>query len=95
MGYGKDSLVDCLERVYRIKTLGAKAEDLAGSYPDARSQRLPTAVVHAAREVVRRNFAHFEAGRAPVCAASFGPNGIVVHDPLAGENHTIYDRPIG
>jgi predicted dehydrogenase len=95
MGYGKDSLVDCLERIYRIKTLGAKAADLAGSYPDARSQRLPTAVVHAAREVVRRNFAHFEAGRAPVCAASFGPNGIVVHDPLAGENHTIYDKPIG
>ena len=94
MGYGKDSLVDCLERVYRVKYRGATAADLAGSYPDARSQRLPTAVVHAAREVVRRNFAHFEAGRAPVCAASFGPHGITVHDPLAGEDQVIYAKPI-
>jgi len=94
MGYGKDSLVDCLERVYRVKFGGAKAADLAGSYPDAPSQRLPTAVVHAAREVVGRNFAHFEAGRPPVCVASFGPNGVVVHDPIAGESHTLYTKPI-
>jgi len=94
MGYGKDSLIDCLERVYRVKFLRARAADLAGSYPDARSQRLPTAVVHAAREVVRRNFAHFEAGRAPVCAASFGPAGVALHDPLAGEATRLYDRPV-
>ncbi|MDQ3703023.1 MAG: Gfo/Idh/MocA family oxidoreductase [Chloroflexota bacterium] len=94
MGYGKDSLIDCLERVYRVKHLGAGAADLAGTYPDALSQRLPTAVVHAARAVVQRNFAHFEAGRAPVCTASFGSSGIIVHDPIAGENHTIYDRPV-
>jgi hypothetical protein len=94
LGYGKDSLIDCLERVYRVKFLGATAAELSGSYPDARSQRLPTAVVHAAREVVGRNFAHFEAGRAPVCAASFGERGVIVHDPLAGENVTIYDRPV-
>lgn len=94
LGYGKDSLIDCLERIYRVKLLGATAAELAGSYPDARSQRLPTAVLHAAREVVARNFAHFEAGRAPVCSASFGADGIVVHDPGAGENVNIYDRPI-
>ncbi len=94
MGYGKDSLIDCLERVYRIKFGGAKLADLAGTYPDARSQRLPTAVVHAAREVVRRNHSHFDSGRAPVCTASFGPTGIVVHDPLTGENHTIYANPV-
>jgi predicted dehydrogenase len=94
LGYGKDSLIDCLERVYRVKLLGTPASDLAGTYPDARSQRLPTAVVHAAREVVRRNFAHFEAGRPPVCAASFGPQGVVVHDPLEGKNDTIYPHPI-
>lgn len=94
MGYGKDSIVDCLERVYRVKFLGAKAADLVGTYPDAESQRLPTAVVHAAREVVQRNFARFEAGQAPVCTASFGPNGIVVHDPIGGENTVIYDRAV-
>ncbi|HEU5315588.1 MAG TPA: Gfo/Idh/MocA family oxidoreductase [Chloroflexota bacterium] len=90
MGYGKDSLIDCLERIYRVKLLGAKPADLAGGYPDARSQRLPTAVVHAAREVVRRNYALFECGRAPVCAASFGPDGVTVHDPLAGQSTCIY-----
>jgi predicted dehydrogenase len=94
VGYGKDSLVDCLERVYRVKVLGARAADLAGSYPDAASQRLPTAVVHAAREVVRRNFAHFEAGRPPVCTASFGPQGITVHDPVAREHYPIYGKPV-
>ncbi|HEX2033755.1 MAG TPA: Gfo/Idh/MocA family oxidoreductase [Chloroflexota bacterium] len=94
LGYGKDSLIDCLERICRVKVLGVKAADLAGTYPDARSQRLPTAVVHAAREVSRRNYAHFEAGRAPVCTASFGDAGIIVHDPLEGENITIYDKPI-
>ena len=51
-------------------------------------------MVHAAREVVARNFAHFEAGKAPVCTASFGAAGIVVHDPIAGENVTLYDRPV-
>jgi len=94
LGYGKDSLIDCLERIYRVKFHGAKAADLAGTYPDARSQRLPTAVVHAAREVVGRNFAHFEAGRPPVCTASFGEQGIVVHDPVAGEDVAVYDRPV-
>jgi predicted dehydrogenase len=94
LGYGKDSLIDCLERIYRIKFLGASAADLAGTYPDARSQRLPTAVVHAAREVVGRNFAHFEAGQPPVCTASFGERGIVVHDPVAGEDVAVYDRPV-
>ena len=90
MGYGKDSLIDCLERIYRVKLLDAKTADLAASYPDARSQRLPTAVVHAAREVVHRNFSHFEAGSAPVCTASFGPEGIAVHDPLTGTNDHIF-----
>ena len=90
MGYGKDSLIDCLERIYRVKFQGAKVADLAGSYPDARSQRLPTAVVHAAREVVRRNYELFAAGRAPVCAASLDADGITVHDPLTGTNERIY-----
>jgi predicted dehydrogenase len=94
MGYGKDSLVDCLERVYRIKFGGAKLADLAGTYPDARSQRLPTAVVHAAREVVRRNHTHFDAGRPPIVTASFTPSGITIHDPVAGKNDTIYDKPV-
>src|SRR5262249_46063355 len=94
LGYGKDSLIDCLERIYRTKFLGTPAADLAGTYPDARSQRLPTAVVHAARAVVQRNYAHFQDGRAAVWSASFGAGGIILHDPLAGEQVTLYDRPV-
>lgn len=94
MGYGKDSLVVCLEKVFRRKLLGVSAAEMAGTYPDAPSQRLPTAVVHAARAVVERNYQHFSAGRPPVVTASFGDRGIVLHDPVAGENVTLYDRPV-
>jgi predicted dehydrogenase len=94
MGYGKDSLIDCMEKVCRVKFLGAKAEELAGTYPDATSQRLPTAIVHAAREVVRRNYEHFQQGKPPVVTASFGAQGITVHDPNAGENVRIYSKAI-
>lgn len=79
-GYGKDSLVDCMERIVRCKTRGATATELAGTYPDAASLRAPTAIVHAAREVMQRNWARFERGEAPIVTASFGPAGITIHD---------------
>jgi len=44
LGYGKDSIVVCLEKVFRRKLLGASVAEMAGSYPDAASLRLPTAV---------------------------------------------------
>ena len=94
VGYGKDSLVVCLEKVCRHKFLGASAGELAGTYPDAASLRLPTAVVHAGRQVVRKNYAHFAAGEPPVVTASFGPKGICVHDPLSGSAEMIYGKPI-
>ncbi|MFQ6096595.1 MAG: Gfo/Idh/MocA family protein [Armatimonadota bacterium] len=94
LGYGKDSLVDCLEKVFRRRLLGATVEEMAGSYPDAESQRMPTAVVYAAREVLRRNQAHVEARRPPVATASFGPDGIVVHDPMGDGEVRIYGRPL-
>jgi predicted dehydrogenase len=95
LGYGKDSLIDCIEKVCRVKFLGAKAAELAGTYPDAASQRLPTAVVHAAREVLRRNDAHFRAGRAPVVAASFGAQGVAIHDPMdAASPIFVYSGPV-
>lgn len=80
-GYGKDSIVVCLEKVFRRKLLGASVAEMAGSYPDAASLRLPTAVVHAARATARRNHANVAAGRPPLATASFGPDGIVLHDP--------------
>lgn len=94
MGYGKDSLIVCLEKIFRRKLLGVSAAEMAGTYPDAPSQRLPTAVVHAARAVVERNYQHFSGGRPPVVTASFGDRGIVLHDPVAGEDVTLYGRPV-
>jgi hypothetical protein len=93
LGYGKDSLIDCLEKVLRVKR-GTPAADLAGTYPDARSQRLPVAVVHAVRAVIARNQAHLDAGRAPVATASFGSEGIVLHDPLGGGSECLYGRAV-
>jgi len=84
LGYGKDSLIDCIEKVLHVRA-GTPAAELEGTYPDAPSQRLPIAVVHAVRAVLARNHAHFEAGRAPVATASFGPEGIQLHDPYGQE----------
>ena len=93
LGYGKDSLIDCIEKVLRAKA-GTPAAELAGTYPDAQSQRLPVAVVHAVRAVLARNQAHFEARRAPVVTASFGEDGIVLHDPYASGDACVYGRPV-
>jgi hypothetical protein len=87
--------VDCLEKVFRIRLLGANAKEMAGTYPDAESQRLPTAVVYAAREVLRRNQEHLDRGRPPVVTAAFGADGITIHDPLGEGLARIYTAPVG
>lgn len=86
LGYGKDSIVDCLERVFRHKVLGTPVSEMASTYPDAASQRWPTIVVHAARAVLQRNWEHIEAGAPAVATASLAADSIILHDPLRGEN---------
>ena len=86
LGYGKDSLVDCLERIFRHKVLGTPVREMAGTYPDAASQRWPTIVVHAARAVLQRNWEHIEASAPAVATASLAADSIILHDPLRGEN---------
>lgn len=94
VGYGKDSLVTCIEKVCRHKFLGVPAAELAGTYPDGKSQRLTTAVVNAAREVLARNGKYLQEGKPPVATASFGDHGITIHDPNAGEDVSIYDKAV-
>jgi predicted dehydrogenase len=94
VGYGKDSIVDCIEKVFRHKVHGASVASMAGAYPDAESVRLPTAVVQAARAVVSANYEHVKRGEPPVVTASFGPEGIRVFDPYANSSTLIYDRAI-
>jgi len=93
LGYGKDSLIDCIEKVLRVKN-GTPAVDLDGTYPDAKSQRGPVAVVDAVRAVIARNQSHFDAGRAPLATASFGDQGILLHDPHAEEAESVYGKAI-
>jgi len=94
VGYGKDSLVTCIEKVCRHKFLGVPAAELEGTYPDGKSQRLTTAVVNAARECLARNDKYLRAGKPPVATASFGDHGITIHDPNAGEDVSIYDKAV-
>jgi len=94
VGYGKDSLICCIEKVYRMKFLNATAKELEGTYPDAKSQRLTVAVVHAAREVILRNYELFSKGLSPVVTASFSDKGIILHDPYAKKDIVLYDKPI-
>ena len=90
MGYGKDSLVACLEKIFRIKVLGATARELAGTYPDAASQKWSTMVVHAARAVLQRNWAHVEAGEPSLATAALTPDTITLHDPADGAGTKLY-----
>jgi len=92
-GYGKDSLVDCMERIMRCKTQGATAAELAGTYPDAQSLRIPTAIVHAAREVMVRNSRYFDQGLPPTVTAGFTEEGVTVHDSHAGDEVIFAGRP--
>ncbi len=92
-GYGVDSLVVCIEKVAELKFLGASLEDLLSTYPNAEEARISVLIVHAAREVCRRNFDYLEAGKGAPVTALFGENGITICDPYAGMER-IYDRPV-
>ncbi len=94
VGYGKDSLISCIEKVYRIKYLNAKAGELKGTYPDAESQRLTTAVIYATKKVIERNYQLLSKGLSPTTTASFSEKGIILHDPQGKEDIVLYDKPI-
>lgn len=71
VGYGKDSLIDCIEKVCRVAFLGVKADELTGTYPDAPSQRHVVSIIDAARQVMRRNWERIICGEPPTVTASF------------------------
>lgn len=93
VGYGVDSIVDCVARVAQLKFGGKTLEDLRGQYPSADEARLSVLMVQAAREVCRRNHAHFSEGRGAPVTAFFSESGITLHDPYTGPQQ-IYDRPV-
>ncbi|MBI3117418.1 MAG: Gfo/Idh/MocA family oxidoreductase [Candidatus Hydrogenedentes bacterium] len=93
VGYGVDSLVVCLEKVAEMKFLGRSLEEIEGSYPSARESRLSVLIVHAAREVCRRNHEYLTQGKGAPVTAIFNESGITVFDPYSGPER-IYDRPV-
>lgn len=92
-GYGVDSIVACITKIAQMKFLGATLDDLAGTYPDAVEARLSVLIVHAAREVARRNQEYLEEGKGAPVTALFDAHGITLFDPYSG-NEILYDRAI-
>lgn len=93
VGYGVDSLVDCIVKVAEVKFLGADAQEERGNFASARQARLSVLIIHAAREVCRRNLGYVESGRGAPVTAVFGEDDITVFDPYAGPE-VIYQRRV-
>lgn len=93
IGYGVDSLMVCIAKVAEMKFLGKTLEDLKGTYPDAVEGRLSVLIIHAAREVMARNYAYTQDGKGAPVTACFDREGIVVYDPFTGPER-IYDKPV-
>jgi len=79
VGYGKDSLIDCFEKICRCKFLDVSANALAGTYPDAASQLTPTAIIEAARQVLAANQQRIDAGQPPTFAVAFDGLDFALH----------------
>ena len=92
-GYGVDSIVVCVEKIAEMKFLGKKLGEIAGAYPDAAEGRLSVLIVHAAREVARRNYLYLEQKKGAPVTALFDENGIKLFDPYEGES-VIYSAPV-
>ena len=92
-GYGKASLAAGLLAIARVEFFGEPMPSLAGSYPDAASQRSITMIVEAATRVAELNYAHFqECGAAPVTAA-LTDDTITILDPFGPAAGTVlYQR---
>ncbi|NLF18149.1 MAG: Gfo/Idh/MocA family oxidoreductase [Lentisphaerae bacterium] len=90
-GYGKASLAAGLLAILRAQFLGDSPAALAGTYPDASSQRSITQIIEAAGVVAELNLAYLtERGQAPVTAA-FTDDTTTLIDPIGG-NRELYRR---
>ena len=58
-----------------IDPVSAQASDLAGTYPDGRSQVVPCRIIEAARAVMQRNHERLESGQPQTVTAAFDGSG--------------------
>jgi len=93
IGYGKDSIVACLQAIARVKFMGQDAWVIKDTYPNAEEARISVAIIQAARIVRDRNFDYVQKGVGAPVTASFGDEGITINDPYVG-NEVIYEQSI-
>jgi predicted dehydrogenase len=92
VGYGVDSLVVCVEKVAEMKFLGKSLDAIRRTYPDATEARQSVLIVHAAREVMRRNYEYTQRGLGAPVTSCFSEKGLTIYDPHRGAE-LIYNRP--
>lgn len=90
IGYGKDSLIAIVERAAEVLLGHARADELAGTYPDVASARPSIGLLQAAAEVAERNWKALAAGQGTPVTARFSATGIDVVDPARGETTRLY-----
>ncbi len=89
-GYGKDSIIVCVERAMEVLLGRRGREQLQGTYPDVESSRPTVAIVEAAAVVAERNLRYLEEDRGSPVTARFGERAIEIVDPVAG-NEIMYE----
>jgi len=93
VGYGKDSLVACIQAIAQVKFMAKDAWQIRETYPNAEEARISVAIIQAARIVRDKNFDYIRRGIGAPVTASFSDKGIIINDPYAG-NQVIYEKPI-
>jgi len=80
-GYGKASICAGLLAISRAKFFDEDPADLAGSYPDAASQRSVTMIIEAGTAVAERNYEYTQQRRGAPVSARLDSESIVLIDP--------------
>lgn len=92
-GYGKASIVAGMLAVARTKFFGEDPAKLAGSYPDAASQRSITMIIEAATAVAERNYAYSRQCKGAPVSARLDDGSITLLDPYKPQaEETLYRR---
>jgi predicted dehydrogenase len=91
-GYGKASLAAGLLAIARVQFLGEPAGGLAGSYPEAASQRSVTMIIEAATEVAERNYQQFQERGVASVTAALTEDTITILDPFGPPAGTVIYR---
>lgn len=92
-GYGKASIIAGMLAISRAKFFGEDPATLAGSYPEAASQRSITMIIDAATTVAERNYTYSQQCKGAPVSARLDDNSITLLDPYKPQaEETLYRR---